>query len=43
MSDDIVAMLKVIDRKVESKNSETAVLNNRLFKVESTVEKMVDR
>jgi len=35
----VIAMLKIIESKGQSQNSDTAVLNRRLFKLESTVQK----
>ncbi|BAU29794.1 hypothetical protein DFP93_106174 [Aneurinibacillus soli] len=37
---DVLAMLDRIDQKLEEKDSEITVLNNRLFKVESTAERL---
>ena len=37
---DVLAILDRIDRKLEEKGSEITVLNNRLFKVESTTERL---
>lgn len=37
---DVLAMLDCIDQKLEEKGSEITVLNNRLFKVESTAERL---
>lgn len=43
VSEDVVTILKVMDRKMEKRDSDTVVLNNRLFKVESTVESLLDK
>lgn len=42
MPEDITAMLKVIEQKVDNKHAETSVLNHRLFNLESTVQKLID-
>ncbi len=42
-ANDGISRLKMIERKMESKDSDTVVLNNRLFKLESTVQKLVNQ
>jgi chromosome segregation ATPase len=37
---DIYAMLENIDRKLEDKDSEITVLNKRIFKIESDIERL---
>jgi chromosome segregation ATPase len=41
-SNDTISKLKMLDGKMDGRDSDIVVLNNRLFKLESTVQKLVN-